>query len=127
MSPPLDPSLKGRQLAQQMRIARDVQQVLLPAAFPAGFEVDIAGTCLPAWDVGGDYYDAFRDRSGGLVLVVADVAGKGVAAGLLTAMVHGAVQGASHTAVSEPAVLIDGINELLCGRSARVTSSATIA
>jgi hypothetical protein len=110
--------LRGRQLAQQMRLARDVQQALLPAVFPAGFEVDLAGTCIPAWDVGGDYYDAFRDGTGGLVLVVADVAGKGVAAGLLTAMVHGAVQGASHTAVSEPAVLIDGINELLCGRSA---------
>jgi serine phosphatase RsbU (regulator of sigma subunit) len=110
--------LRGRQLAQQMRLARDVQQALLPAAFPAGFEVDIAGTCIPAWDVGGDYYDAFRDGSGNLVLVVADVAGKGVAAGLLTAMVHGAVQAASHTPVDEPAVLIDEINELLCGRSA---------
>jgi serine phosphatase RsbU (regulator of sigma subunit) len=110
--------LRGRQLAQQMRLARDVQQALLPAGFPAGFEVDIAGTCIPAWDVGGDYYDAFGDGSGGLVLVVADVAGKGVAAGLLTALVHGAVRAASHMPVDEPAGLIDEVNELLCGRSA---------
>jgi serine phosphatase RsbU (regulator of sigma subunit) len=110
--------LRGRALAEQMRLAREVQQLLLPAAFPTGAEVDIAGTCVAAWDVGGDYYDAFRSRDGDLVFVVADVAGKGVAAGLLTALVHGAVHAASHAAVTEPAALIEEINELLCGRSA---------
>jgi serine phosphatase RsbU (regulator of sigma subunit) len=110
--------LRGRQLAQQMRLARDVQRLLLPAAFPAGSEVDIAATCVPAWDVGGDYYDVFRAPGGDVVLVVADVAGKGVAAGLLTALVHGAVHAVSLTDVSEPGRLIRDINDLLYGRSA---------
>jgi hypothetical protein len=109
--------LRGRQLAQQMRLARDVQQLLLPAAFPAGSGVDIAASCVPAWDVGGDYYDVFGDPGGHVVLVVADVAGKGVAAGLLTALVHGAVHASSHT-VGEPAQLMHDINDLLYGRSA---------
>jgi phosphoserine phosphatase RsbU/P len=100
-----------------MRLARDVQQLLLPAAFPAGSDVDIAATCVPAWDVGGDYYDVFRDPGGNVVLVVADVAGKGVAAGLLTALVHGAVHASSHS-VGEPAQLMHDINDLLYGRSA---------
>jgi serine phosphatase RsbU (regulator of sigma subunit) len=109
--------LRGKQLAQQMRLAREVQQLLLPSAFPAQSEIDIAATCLPAWDVGGDYYDVFRDRGGNVVLVLADVAGKGVSAGLLTALVHGAVHASSHS-VDEPARLVRDINDLLYGRTA---------
>ncbi len=108
--------LRGRQLADQMRLAREVQQLLLPGAFPAASEIDIAAACLPAWDVGGDYYDVVHDRGGNIILVLADVAGKGVAAGLLTALVHGAVHASSHS-VDEPALLVRDINDLLYRRT----------
>lgn len=109
--------VRGRELVHQMRLAREVQQLLLPSAFPATSEIDIAATCLPALDVGGDYFDIVHDRGGNVVLVLADVAGKGVSAGLLTALVHGAVQASSHR-VEEPATLVSDINDLLYRRTA---------
>jgi hypothetical protein len=109
--------LRGRQLVHQMRLAREVQQLLLPSAFPAESEIDIAAKCLPALDVGGDYFDVVHERGGNIILVLADVAGKGVSAGLLTALVHGAVHASSHSA-DEPARLVRDINDLLYRRTA---------
>ena len=74
------------EMQQELRTAHDMQMGLMPQESPAipGFE--IAGTCLPAAEVGGDYFnyvylDRRRTRLG---FLVADVSGKGMGAATVT-------------------------------------------
>ncbi len=67
---------------RELRLARDIQQSLLPAQAPEMQGLDVAGTCVPASDVGGDYYDFLRSGQHGLVVLLADVSGHHLAAAL---------------------------------------------
>ena len=67
----------------QLEIAQQVQKRLLPRESPSVSGYDIAGLSLPTFDIGGDYYDYIQLSDGGLGLVVADVAGKGIPAALI--------------------------------------------
>ncbi|BCX50103.1 hypothetical protein HAHE_40110 [Haloferula helveola] len=75
-----------RQFESEIRNASEVQRVLLPQADPVipGFRV--AGTNVPARIISGDYYDHLDLDNGLHGVVIADVSGKGVAAGLMMAM-----------------------------------------
>ena len=85
------PYVRGKQLEGQMDLARQVQQDLLPgsAALPAG--IDVAAQCIPAWQVGGDFYDVVSLPGGRVAFVVGDVSGHGIAAALLMGLIHGAM------------------------------------
>jgi sigma-B regulation protein RsbU (phosphoserine phosphatase) len=109
--------LRGRELEQQVALARQVQKELLPSTCPACGELEIAPECLPAGDVGGDYYDIFPVNPANhrqAALLLGDVSGKGVAAGLVMGIVHGAVRTASGSwnGVNHPE-LASQLNELL--------------
>jgi len=69
----------------QLRIAREIQRSLLPAAPPVLPGFDIAGASDPAEEVGGDYFDYLPMCHGRLGLVVSDVAGHGIGSGLVMA------------------------------------------
>lgn len=71
-----------RRIEDQMRLAHDVQSRLLPGAPPRPDGYDIAGVCLPTFEIGGDYFDYIELPEGRLGLVIADVSGKGVPAAL---------------------------------------------
>ncbi|WP_238419034.1 PP2C family protein-serine/threonine phosphatase [Gordonia sp. 'Campus'] len=71
-----------------------VQRRLLPPPLGVVPGYSIAAMCLPAYAVGGDFYDHYRWRHG-LVFTVADVMGKGLGAAILTATVRSAVRAAS--------------------------------
>lgn len=77
--------VEKQRIEQQLKIAREVQASLLPAGPPIVAGYDIAGVNLPAWDIGGDYFDYFPLRDNRIALVIADVSGKGVPAALLMA------------------------------------------
>jgi sigma-B regulation protein RsbU (phosphoserine phosphatase) len=79
-------------IEQQLRTAREVQASLLPSEPPDVPGYDIAGLNLPAWDIGGDYYDYLALADGRLGLVIADVSGKGVPAALLMATFRAALR-----------------------------------
>ena len=83
--------LRARQVEQQVELARRVQQTLLPSGLSVLSGVELAGECVPAGEVGGDFYDAFSTESHRVALVLADVSGKGLPAALLAALIHGAV------------------------------------
>jgi serine phosphatase RsbU (regulator of sigma subunit) len=68
--------------------AATLQRQLLPDRPPDAARMELAGACLPAADVGGDYFDFLVDRQGRVTLLVADVAGHGIASALLMAMVR---------------------------------------
>jgi catechol 2,3-dioxygenase-like lactoylglutathione lyase family enzyme len=72
-------------VAQEMEIAKQVQARLFPQKLPSLRTLEFAGACVPARQVGGDYYDFFELRLGRVALLLADIAGKGVAAALLMA------------------------------------------
>jgi serine phosphatase RsbU (regulator of sigma subunit) len=84
--------LEKHRLEQQIVTAREVQASLLPSRPPVLAGYDIAGLNLPAWDVGGDYFDYFPLPDGRLGLVIADVSGKGVPAALLMATFRAALR-----------------------------------
>lgn len=92
---------KGRQLAAELARAAEVQSELLPRDTPKlpGFE--IAARCLPAREVGGDFYD-WQQLPGTLSLTVGDVMGKGMPAALLMATVRAVLRavGSQHSPAS---------------------------
>jgi sigma-B regulation protein RsbU (phosphoserine phosphatase) len=67
-------------------MAAGIQMVMLPAEPPTVQGADVAGLCLPAANVGGDYYDLLLDDHGRLVILIADVAGHSIGSALLMAM-----------------------------------------
>ncbi len=80
-----------RRIDQEVKMAREVQAALMPEQFRSSGSFDIAGTCVPCHDLGGDYVDQFYLGDGREALVVADVCGKGIAASLLAATLQGAL------------------------------------
>ncbi|MDX6765519.1 MAG: GAF domain-containing SpoIIE family protein phosphatase [Candidatus Methylacidiphilales bacterium] len=75
-----------KQLDRDLLVAREIQQILLPARCPDISGYDLAAVNLPAKYVSGDYFDFIQvdeDRWG---IVIADVSGKGVPASLVMAM-----------------------------------------
>src|SRR3989442_5969655 len=74
--------------------------------------LDYAGTCIPAREVGGDYYDFLdlgRDRLG---LVIGDIAGKGIAAALLMANLQANLRSQCAIALDQPQRLLQAVNQL---------------
>ncbi len=84
-------------LDREIQIARQIQVNLFPGELPQVEGFDIAAASVPALEVGGDYYDALIMEPKRLVLVVADVSGKGVAA----AMLMSNLQAALHVLLSQ--------------------------
>ena len=78
-------------LLQEIAVARAVQGNLLPREQPPLQTLDYSGNCVQARIVGGDYYDFLDLGAGQVGFVLADVAGKGVAAALLMANLQGSV------------------------------------
>ncbi len=79
-------------LLQELEIARDVQQHLLPQGRPEVPGLDIAGYCRSAKFVGGDYYDFLPMRDGGFLFTLGDVSGKGIAAAVLMASIQASLR-----------------------------------
>src|ERR671913_2385589 len=72
-------------IEQELRIARLIQQTLLPKTLPKLTGYDIAAYYQPAREVGGDFYDFLRLQDGRLGLVMGDATGKGMPAALVMA------------------------------------------
>ena len=75
-------------MLHEMALAASVQKHLFPVDAPQSPMIQISGYCKPAGFVGGDYYDFMQLENGQIGMAVADVAGKGFAAALLTFMIH---------------------------------------
>ncbi|RPJ86455.1 MAG: hypothetical protein EHM18_06145 [Acidobacteria bacterium] len=84
--------VRGKQLEEQLELARKVQADLLPPSNAALGGLDFAAACVPAWQVGGDFYDVFTTSQNHVAFVLGDVSGKGLSAALLMGMLHGALR-----------------------------------
>lgn len=81
------------QLKGELEAARSIQQRLTPSFKPSIPRVNLKGLYSPAYEVGGDYLDYFRNDAGCWVVVIADVCGKGVPAALLMTLLRSAFRG----------------------------------
>jgi len=75
--------LTNERLEEELRLARRIQERLLPESPPHVERLELAGLSLPARHVGGDYFDYIPLDGGRVAIAVADVSGKGVGAALL--------------------------------------------
>ena len=75
-----------KRLDHDLKIARDIQRVLLPSQAPSVNGFEISGINIPARQVSGDYFDYIKVDDERLGVVIADVSGKGIPASLIMAM-----------------------------------------
>ena len=103
-------------VAQELRIAAQMQQSLLPDASYVGPGVEAVAVSVPCRAIGGDFFDYVTRDDGVLSFAVADVAGKGTSAALLTAVTQGLFAAEAETA-NGPAEVIARVNRGLCRRA----------
>jgi serine phosphatase RsbU (regulator of sigma subunit) len=72
-----------QRIEQELRVARLIEQTLLPKTLPGLPGYDVAAYYQPAREVGGDFYDFLQLPDGRLGLIVGDVSGKGVPAAIV--------------------------------------------
>lgn len=80
------------QLQAELKYAAEIQAKLLPHSYPDIPGFDIAGRCLPAKQVGGDFFDWIEVSPGVLGITLGDVMGKGIAAAMLMATVRAVIR-----------------------------------
>ena len=105
-----------QRLEQELSIAREIQQALVPQGLRDYPHFSIAEVYQPCEEVGGDYFDVFPMSDGRVALLIADVAGKGLGAALLTTMLQGALSGM--TLGVDPVKVFNHVNRFLCDRAA---------
>ncbi len=84
--------VEQEKLRRDLALATEVQRRLLPDTLPESSLGDLAAFTLPARSVGGDYYDFIKVGDHGIGIALADVAGKGVAAALIMAVVQASLR-----------------------------------
>jgi phosphoserine phosphatase RsbU/P len=113
-------------LESEVAAAREVQQVILPEEIEKvpGFQVESA--YHPAQQVGGDFFQILPAPDDALLVVIGDVAGKGLPAAMLVSVLVGAIRGVAEF-TTEPAELLANLNDRLIGRGAGGFSTALVA
>jgi len=91
-------ALEKERVEKEISLAGAIQKNLIPAELPLIEGYEQAGINIPTKYIGGDFYDCLPLDSGRYVFIMADVSGKGVAAGLLVSTLHAAV----HAYVESP-------------------------
>ena len=112
----VEEQLEKERLEEEMRLARGIQEGLLPRTIPTVEGLQVAALALPSREVGGDYYDVIDLTDDRLLLAIADVTGKGVPASLLMAN----LQACLHTLVPMEMGLEEAtghINRVICGNT----------
>jgi serine phosphatase RsbU (regulator of sigma subunit) len=105
-----------QRLEQELSIAREIQQGIVPQGLRDYPNFSVSGTLVPCHEVGGDYFDVFPLPDGRLAILIADVAGKGLGAALVTTMLQGALTGMSLGV--DPVLVFNHLNKFLCDRAA---------
>jgi hypothetical protein len=96
--------------------AKQIQQVLIPEDLPHVPGLTIESEYRPAREVGGDFFQIIPHASDGSVLIVAgDVTGKGLQAGMLVALIVGAIRN-QVAGTADPLSMLQSLNRTLCGR-----------
>jgi serine phosphatase RsbU (regulator of sigma subunit) len=109
-------TLDKARMEQELKIAAEIQQALLPPPERNGGYFQAIGASVPCRAIGGDFFDYVDLPSGEFGLAVGDVAGKGAPAALLTAVLQG-VFASQASSGSGPALTLSRVNQALIRRS----------
>lgn len=101
-----------QRLEQELSIARDIQQALLPQGLCGFPHLAVTGVHYPCHEVGGDYFDVFPVSEDRTAFLIADVSGKGLGAALLTTVLQGVLSGM--TLGVDPVRVFNHLNRFLC-------------
>jgi serine phosphatase RsbU (regulator of sigma subunit)/anti-sigma regulatory factor (Ser/Thr protein kinase) len=99
-------------IERELEIAQNIQHLLLPRTLPQLPGFGLAGGWQSAREVGGDFYDAIALGNQSLLLMIADVMGKGVPAALFATTMRGLLRGLAARS-SDPSQLLSSLNRLL--------------
>ena len=101
-----------KRLEEEMRLAREIQMSLLPRGPLVVPGMTVSALCVPAREVGGDYYDILPLPDGRYGILIADVSGKGMSAALYMAELKGLILSLSQMHFS-PRDLLIAANRLI--------------
>lgn len=104
--------LEGERMSKELEIAHQVQMRLLPKESPKFPGFDIAGICIPAKEVGGDYYDYINFGDKKLGIAIGDVSGKGVPAAIYMTLTKGVLQSQAEGDMA-PKDVLTKVNQLM--------------
>jgi phosphoserine phosphatase RsbU/P len=105
-------------IQKELETAREIQLSILPEEIPKIRGVDIAARYIPMTSVAGDFYDFIVVDEKHLGILVADVSGHGMPAALIASMLKIALA-AQESHAADPAQLLLGLNQALCGKFQR--------
>lgn len=100
-------------MEQELRVARVIQQTLLPKELPSLAGWHVAAHWQPARAVSGDFYDFITFSDGRLAIIVGDVTDKGVPAALVMATTRSILRSAAERLVT-PGKVLEHANNMLC-------------
>jgi len=89
--------IEKERMEKEIGLAAQIQKDFLPKENPESKNFDIAGTNIPCYQVGGDYYDFINIDSNRIGIVIADVSGKGVSASLNMASLRAHLHSEAHS------------------------------
>lgn len=118
----------AKQFRREQYVAETLQRSFLPTRFPSLEGIDIAAYYRPGSteaDIGGDWYDAFEDGRGNIIITIGDVTGKGVEAARLMVLMRQAIRVAALDS-SDPLVIVDVCNRLIMTETGDRLASAFI-
>lgn len=104
--------LKSKLISRELEIAKTIQLALLPKSLPNPPGIRLAGFCESARQVGGDFYDVVKVSDTSLLLIIADVMGKGIPAAMFAAILRSLLR-ATPEFNQQPASLLGRVNRLL--------------
>jgi hypothetical protein len=109
--------------SSELAAARTVQELMIPSAPPhtPGFQVDTVYN--PATEVGGDFFHVEPTGSGGLLIILGDVAGHGLQAAMNVSMLMGAIR---RSPLTSPAQMLSDLNQVLVGSASFTTCQVAI-
>ena len=113
-----------RRLESELELSQIVQRALMPQRAPVISGVEVAAFSRPAEIIGGDYFDFFKFKDGTHGLVIADVSGHGVSAGMLMSSLQTALQMMAPDTDS-PAEILERINRFYI-HNIRFTTFVTV-
>lgn len=105
-------------MTRELEIAKNVQINLLPRTSPSVPQFEFGGICIPALEVGGDYYDFVQMKNGMIGATIADVSGKGLPAAIYMTLTKGALQAYGEEEPS-PRKVLSRINSIVYRSVAR--------
>ena len=104
--------VERERIEQELRVARLIQQTLLPKEIPELPGWQISSYYQPAREVGGDFYDFLYFEDGRMGIVIGDVTDKGVPAALVMATTRSILRSTAHASIS-PGKVLEQANDLL--------------